>query len=242
MSNEKKDLHKEVTMVLTSCNRLNELKVTLESFFKYNTYPIKKIIIIEDSGKIGCIDECLCIIPSNVEKNIIYNERNIGQTSSIDKAYSLVDTEYIFHCEDDWEFYDYSFIEKSLDILLTNDKIYTVWLRKYKNYKVVRNHHPVEPQIYNNMYRKMGSFKERRNTWHGFTFNPGLRRLKDCKLLMPYSSYKNSPLTNCGGPEQALSNLYYEKGYISAITINENGYVRHIGWDNPCKREYNVFK
>lgn len=238
MKNEKKDVHKEVTMVLTSCNRINELKVTLESFFKYNTYPIKKIIITEDSGKIGCIDECLSIIPSNVENTIIYNEENIGQISSIDKAYSLVDTEYIFHCEDDWEFYDYGFIEKSLDILLTNDKIYTVWLREYQNYKVVRNGHPIESQIYNNMYRKMGVFKERTNIWSGFTFNPGLRRLKDYELLKPYSSYKNSPECNCGGVEQALSNLYYQKGYISAITINENGYVRHIGWDNPTKREY----
>jgi len=238
MKNEKKGLYKEVTMVLTSCNRPNELKVTLESFFKYNTYPIKKIIIIEDSGKIGCIDECSCIIPSNVEKNIIYNEENIGQISSIDKAYSLVDTEYIFHCEDDWEFYDYGFIEKSLDILSTNDKIYTVWLRQYRNYRVVESGRSIESQIYNNMYRKVGVHRERTNTWYGFTFNPGLRRLKDYKLLMPYSSYKNSPKCNCGGVEQALSNLYNEKGYISVITINENGYVRHIGWDNPIKREY----
>ena len=239
IKNEKTEAHKEITMVLTSCNRLKELKLTLESFFKYNTYPIKKIIITEDSGKIGCIDECLSIIPSNVENTIIYNEENIGQISSIDKAYSLVDTEYIFHCEDDWEFYDYGFIEKSLDILSTNDKIYTVWLREYQNYRVLRNGHPIESQIYNNMYRKMGVFKERTNIWSGFTFNPGLRRLKDYKLLMPYSSYKNSPECNCGGVEQALSNLYYQNGYTSAITINENGYVRHIGWDNPTNRDAN---
>ena len=105
-----------VSVVLTSCNRPNELKVTLESFFRFNTYAINKIIIIDDSGIKNCIDDCLSFIPSNLEKKVIYNEENIGQISSIDKAYSLVDTKYIFHCEDDWEFYDYGFIEKSMDI------------------------------------------------------------------------------------------------------------------------------
>ena len=228
----------DVTMVLTSCNRPNELKITLESFFKFNTYQIKKIIIIDDSGKLGCIDECLYLIPSNVEKNIIYNKENIGQISSIDKAYSLVDTEYIFHCEDDWEFYDYGFIEKSMEILSTNDKIYTIWLREYQNFKVVRNGQPVNPNIVNNTHRILSAFKERTNIWSGFTFNPGLRRLKDCKLLMPYSNYKNSIECNCGGVEQALSNLYYKSGFVSAITLNEKGFIRHIGWDNPTIREY----
>ena len=228
----------DVTMVLTSCNRPNELKITLESFFKFNTYQIKKIIIIDDSGKLGCIDECLYLIPSNLEKNIIYNKENIGQISSIDKAYSLVDTEYIFHCEDDWEFYDYGFIEKSMEILSTNDKIYTIWLREYQNFKVVRNGQPVNPNIVNNTHRILSAFKERTNIWSGFTFNPGLRRLKDCKLLMPYSNYKNSIECNCGGVEQALSNLYYKSGFVSAITLNEKGFVRHIGWDNPTIREY----
>jgi len=229
---------KEITMVLTSCNRPNELQITLESFFKFNTYQIKKIIIIDDSGKLGCIDECLYLIPSNVEKNIIYNKENIGQISSIDKAYSLVDTEYIFHCEDDWEFYDYGFIEKSMEILSTNEKIYTIWLREYQNFKVVQNGQPVNPNIVNNTHRILSVFKERTNTWSGFTFNPGLRRLKDCKLLMPYSQYVGSNECNCGGVEQALSNLYYKKGFVSAITLNEKGFIRHIGWDNPTIREY----
>ncbi len=232
----------DVTMVLTSCNRPNELKITLQSFFKFNTYPLKKIIIIDDSGKKGCIDECLSFIPSHVNKTIIYNDKNIGQIKSIDKAYSLVETEFIFHCEDDWEFYDYGFIEKSLDILSINDKIYTVWLREYKNYKVVSNGHTVESQIYNNIYRKMCIFKERNNIWSGFTFNPGLRRLRDCKLLMPYISYKNSPECNSGGIEQALSNLYYKHGYISATTLKEEGYVKHIGWNNSTQYAHNLKK
>jgi hypothetical protein len=229
-------MNSNVTVVLTSCNRPNELYKTLESFFKFNTYPIKKIIIIDDSGVKNCIDNCLEIIP--ISKEIIYNETNIGQIASIDKAYSLVDTEYIFHCEDDWEFYNYGFIEKSLEILEENNKILCVWLREYKNFIVVQNGHKVIPNIYNNKYRLMDVFRERSNIWNGFTFNPGLRRLKDYKLIMPYVQYINSKECNCGGVEQALSNIYCQKGFLSAITLNENGFVKHIGWDNPTKREY----
>lgn len=39
----------EVTLVITSCGRFDLLKRTLDSFFEKNTYPIKKIIITEDS-------------------------------------------------------------------------------------------------------------------------------------------------------------------------------------------------
>ena len=52
-------MNMDVTMVLTSCNRINKLKVTLSSFLKYNTYDLKKIIIIDDSGINNFIDECL---------------------------------------------------------------------------------------------------------------------------------------------------------------------------------------
>jgi hypothetical protein len=40
---------KEVTLVITSCNRIDLLKKTIASFERFNTYPIKKAIIIEDS-------------------------------------------------------------------------------------------------------------------------------------------------------------------------------------------------
>ena len=224
-----------ITVVITSCNRYDLLKKTLASFFKFNTYPIKKIIIIDDSGKKGCIDEV--VIPEYIERQLIYNEQNLGQIKSIDKAYSFVDTEYIFHCEDDWEFYNYGFIEKSLEILKTDNKIFCVWLREYQNGKVVLNGHPILPEIHNNMYRKLGIFQERNNIWCGFTFNPGLRRLNDYKINGPYSNIpKTDSNSTCGGVEAYLSKLYYSQQFYTAITTNESGYVKHIGWDNPTKR------
>ena len=39
----------DVSLVITSCGRFDLLERTLDSFFEYNTYPIKKVIITEDS-------------------------------------------------------------------------------------------------------------------------------------------------------------------------------------------------
>jgi hypothetical protein len=221
-----------VTVVLTSHNRPNELKITLNSFFKFNTYSIYKIIIIEDSGIPNCIDEAIKEIPDNVEKCIVYNEKNIGQSKSIDKAYNLVETEYIFHCEDDWEFYDYGFIEKSLEILKLNEQIFMVHLRGYENLKMLQYGSPLYPDIYNKLFRLLAPYRfGEHEVWYGFSFNPGLRRLKDCKAFMPYNE-------KGGCVEYKLSTIYYENKYVCAITLNEKGYVKHIGYDNPTPRNF----
>nr|UZT28782.1 glycosyltransferase [Nucleocytoviricota sp.]UZT29058.1 glycosyltransferase [Nucleocytoviricota sp.] len=229
-----------VSLVITSCNRPNLLNITLKSFFKFNTYPIKKVIIIEDSGIKGCIDKAITNIPQNIEQKIIYNENNIGQIKSIDKAYSFVDTKYIFHCEDDWEFYNYGFIEKSLEILNSNEKIFTVWLREYKNYRVVNNGHPIDKKIHNNLYRLLKIENETgrpQNIWGGFTFNPGLRRLNDCNIFFPFSKFINSSECNLGGVEQALSVNYIKKNFVAAISLNENGFVKHIGFNDSTQHK-----
>ena len=39
-----------ITLVITACGRLDLLKRTIDSFNKYNNYPIYKRIIVDDSG------------------------------------------------------------------------------------------------------------------------------------------------------------------------------------------------
>ena len=143
-------------------------------------------------------------------------------------------TEYIFHCEDDWEFFTNGFIEKSLEILQNDKKIFTVWLREYCTEKryVKRNGHRICTDLINNSYYKLQCFKERDNIWNGFTFNPGLRRLSDYKIVGPYSEIM---FEHSGGCEEALSRKYFELGFYCVITNNHHGFVQHIGWDNPVR-------
>lgn len=219
----------EVTVVITTCNRTDLLEKTVYSFFKFNTYPIKKIIIVEDSGipqDFSAI-KSICTVPLE----IIENETNIGQIASIDKAYSKIETDYIFHCEEDWEFFNQGFIEKSFEILKENPKIFTVWLRSHSDTKnhAIEKDHKFFIEGSTDFYYLMNQYHKK--VWCGFTFNPGLRRTSDCMIFHPYNNLKAKIIKNglevMG--EMDLSIYYQELGYRGAITSNEEGYVRHIG-------------
>lgn len=200
----------DVTFTLTSCGRPDLLEKTIDSFIKFNTYPIKKYIITEDSG-IKNVNNHL--IQKYKHLNILWieNQTNLGQLHSIDFMYNMVNTDYIFHCEDDWEFTNYSFIEKSFEILINYDNILQVWLRDHND----TNGHPT---IYFNENFDLLSINFL-NVWNGFSFNPGLRRLKDYKLINNYKQFINE------------SNISIEYGKLNfRAAILKSKYVQHIGW------------
>ena len=74
-------MNREVTLFITSCGRPELLKKTLISFVKNNTYPIKEVILCEDSGIIGCVDFTKDILP--YETVFCYNETRLGQIKTI---------------------------------------------------------------------------------------------------------------------------------------------------------------
>jgi GT2 family glycosyltransferase len=208
-----------VSVVLTSCGRPDLLKRTVESFNRYNTFPIKEFIIIEDSGNKAMHREVKSLYP---DYTLILNKENIGLIASIDKAYSYVKTPFVMHCEDDWESYRSGFIEKSLKILLSNPKIMLVWLRALNDV----NGHPIEDKTFmieDTSYRLMATHVE--GKWHGFGFNPGLRRMEDYKKIGPYSLI--APTENTGMRECYVGQEYFKAGF-RAVTLLE-GYTYHIG-------------
>ena len=220
---------KKVTFVLTSCDRMDLLKKTMDSFLKFNTYPIEKYIIIEDSGNMKLEPELNRLFGDFCE--IIMNNPRMGQIRSIDKAYKHVETPYIFHCEEDWVFHRSNFIEDSIKILESDSNIIQVWLRDLWD----TNGHPPEREIKtlsNILYRKMTT--NFHSTWHGFSFNPGIKRLADYKKIGTYE-----PI----GYEAEISQKYYSLGYYA--TILEESAVSHIGWDNSAQeriKKENRFK
>jgi len=220
----------QITLVVTSCGRLNLLQQTLRSFLKFNAYPIAEGIIIEDSGKLDL--RALLSIECPFPMKIIQNETNLGQIKSVDTAYAQVKTPYIFHCEDDWEFFKPGFIEASLDILKQDQKVFCVWLRAYSD----TNNHKIE-RLPHGHYNYMALNFDR--LWHGFTFNPGLRRTSDCMRLHPYSHLevlvKKKPMLL---GEVDLSGYYKMLGYRAAISNDEEGYVRHIGYEDHIELPY----
>lgn len=210
-----------ITLVITSCGRPEKLKRTIDSFMKFNTYPIEKCIIIDDSGNAEAQKKIITLLPENT-LYINHNE-NKGQVQSIDEAYSHVETDFIFHCEDDWEFYYWGFIEKSLEVLEYNNDILQVWLRDHND----TNNHTIEPQIYksgNTKFQLMSKGALGGN-WDGFSWNPGLRRLSDYKLIAPFSQFIEegdfNALTEC-----RIGQQYRKWDFRAAILMQ--GFVKHM--------------
>lgn len=202
---------KEVSLVITSCGRFDLLEKTLDSFFEKNTYPIKKIIITEDSTEGNKLKKLVSKY-KNQNFHLIVNETRLGQLKCIDKAYKEVDTEYVFHCEDDWQFLKEGFIEKSMELLENDKKIFMIGLRDKNDFKsdFFKN---------GNYISKYGNFYEVEA--EVFSYNPGLRRKKDCDLFGLHEKLYNQKY------EEVLSQFYKEKGYTS-IYFQEK-YVEHIG-------------
>lgn len=220
-------MNDKVTLVITSSNRPELLKRTIYSFMKFNSYPIEKYIIIDDSAINSFHKELESEFGAMFE--IIANPVRIGQIASIDKAYSRVTTPYIFHCEDDWEFYRFAFIELSLALLNDDAKILQVWLRERND----TNGHPVEPLSYCRAGVPYQRLAYDFQGYNGFSFNPGLKRVSDYDLIKPYSSVKYDAThpakrSKFYAPESEISQFYKDLGYRAVIP--PYGFVKHIGW------------
>jgi Glycosyl transferase family 2 len=218
----------QVTAVVTSCGRQDLLERTLQSFFRFNTFPIGSVIVVEDGP--DAVNAPL--FPRYRDRHVVWlsTGQRVGQIVAIDFAYSLVDSEYIFHLEDDWEFYGGGFIEKSMALLRALPRSLQVYLRSPDDL----NGQPLRPptQSATGLIYRQAEFGYI-NLWHGFSFNPGLRRTADYRLLGRYSRHVRHDGARPGTAEAQLSALYRAGGYYAVVLADNEGrgYVRHIGGD-----------
>jgi len=208
-----------VTFVLTSCRRFDLLERTLASFLISNDYPIARYIIIEDSPDRGVL--AMRERFPDVPLEIYLNDPAVGQMRSIDRAYALVETEFVFHCEDDWLFTRPGVIESSLALLQAFSNVTMVLpVSPAEVGQIVRlpietesgvRYHPIDPR--------------RHHHWGGLSLNPGLRRL---------SHYKKCRTFRALGSESAASAAYKRMGL--RMVMLEDGGVVHIGGERSARK------
>ena len=211
----------DITLVVTSCGRFDLLKLTLESFDQFNTASIREVFITEDSGDEAVHD----VIPLAWRPycTVFVNTPKLGQLASIDLAYSHVSTPYIFHCEDDWEFYRPHFVEDSQTILKLKPQILQVWLRSHAH--DLRIHSPYIHYGERLLVDGVACFPvlSDKPEWQSLTLNPGLRRYHDYLLCAPFNNY---------GGEKAISKRYAELGLTSvaleADAVLHTGFGQHV--------------
>ena len=214
-------MSKDVTLFITSCGRPKLLRRTIESFVKYNTYPIKEVIICEDSAKEGIVDFTKDIFPYPVI--FCYNEVRSGQMKTIERYTPLIKTPFVFHLEDDYEFFDYGFIELSFKIMDTDKNIALVLLEESQY------DYPKE-DINNPLCYKILCYGYKKEILSTFSWRPSLKRIEIQRLRMPYQpwddEYTIQLLMNKLGYYSVISTerLYKEgtKGFCVNIGVNDH--------------------
>jgi len=226
-----RDVMSDVTVVLTACNRPDLLERTLDSFFAMNTYPIERFIIIDDGMNDGCND--FVMEKYNQDFELYYNNPKLFQIKSIDKAYAMVDTPYIFHMEEDWDFLRPHFIENSKQVLEADPNILQVWLRGLDDPTL---NHPYSDQrweIYGEDGHEYLVLVYHTGMWNGFSLNPGLKRLSDwADLPGGYDGCARvTPKELSGGVtlECDISIEYARQQRIAMRFVKS--YITHTGWD-----------
>lgn len=204
-----------ITFVATSCGRHDLLRRTLHSFLEFADIVPCRMIVCEDGQMTDSLLKLARDMP-NIE--FIVTGQRVGQLAAIDFAYCRINTPLVFHCEDDWEFYRTGFMAESLEALAANPKAVTLWLRDAND----TNGHPYTHQA--NGWRRM--IHGYNGLWHGFTWNPGLRRKAD----IPSGGYGSIAKWDRKQPwnaEAQVGAFYKQHGCYALLA--KQGYVRHIG-------------
>lgn len=177
-----------VTLCITSFNRFHLLQPTIDSFLALNTYPVERIVVIEDSTNPDMQAQIKSTWGDKVD--LIFNESRLGQPASIDKAYRTITSKYIFHSEDDYLYEgNPNFIKDSIDILEERADVNQIWCRHrddLTNYigNLTFILEPENLQTSTNVPYKL-LFPRIGGEWCGFSWNPGLRRLSDYQTMFP---------------------------------------------------------
>lgn len=205
---------KDITVILTCCNRVDLLRKTLDSFSKLNTYPIKEFLAHNDG------DDRLFARIKQMYPYIKwhFSGQRIGYAASLDRLLSMVQGEYVFTTEDDWTYYrNPGFIEKSLKILEENPHIHQVWIRDDTDH-----HHPLNgTEIISGIAVREVKHGYRKH-WNGWSWNPSLRRMDDIKRFFP-----NGLVEHRDEIDQAQHVQQFDYKAVSLV----DGSIKHHGWN-----------
>jgi hypothetical protein len=197
-----------ITFIMTSCGRFDLLNVCLASFLTYNTAPVARYLLIEDSGDPNIHS---VIDKFRVPIEVIVNNPPLGQIAAIDRAYRSITTPYIFHCEDDWRFFRSGFVEESLELLESKPAITAVICRRPGQNTLIDEIFECCPVQETKLVRYRKPEPWRHPCWDGYAFNPGLRRLSDYRELGSFAKW---------GHEADVSRYFKLRGRTIAVLAN----------------------
>lgn len=229
-----------ITVVFLSCKRFNFFEETFTTFFKYcqDLDLITSIIIIDDNSNDKDrknISHLSNIIPSSIPYMIIYRNGKKGLANSLNLAYDLCKTEYIFIVEDDWPFIrEGHFIRIGIDSIKKHPKV-----KKFCIDFSSAGKSKIESQIYESFGEKYFIHEyEDKTQWPSYTFRQGISEIKAIRK----TGYVNSkPLLSHDGTPPTLETDYAvrfcEKGYRTAFLLDT--FVREASYGQASAFDLN---
>jgi hypothetical protein len=210
----------DITTFVLSCDRLDLLEKTLNSFFRTRDYETK-MVIVDDSGRKDIFD--ILVEKYGNKCDVVCYPTNRGQWWAKDFMVSYCDTEYIFYLEDDWELIKTGYLTKSKEILQKYRDIGTVdisW-RTFEDEGI----DSYEKELVDNTfyYKKFWRITDYHYHWYGWCGSPNLRRREDYILLGRVEKYYQ---------EIWIDRKFYSLGFKS-VYVNDK-YVEHLG-DNRSR-------
>jgi len=210
-----------VTVVLTSCGRFELLERSLRSLLDKNTAPFDRFLLMEDSG-----DESVRDIVSAVDPGIEVHVGRRGQLGSIDYAYGLVETPYIFHCEDDYVYFRGGFIEESLTLLKADETISMVsgrvWHHQDQFDVPVVEHHGLQVRM---------PPRGLHPGWFGYAFHTGLRRKREWQRFGPFK-----PLGREWDVSYAMKRAGLRMAYLAEAAYVDEDEGHSVGATDPFRK------
>lgn len=166
----------DITLCVTSCDRHDLLKATLDSFFAVTDVQPQQIVIYEDSGE--PMPEFLKEWEYRRRQPLMWisdGERK-GQAYACARLIREIRHDWVFWLEDDWLFQRGAagFMRESKKILESHPEIIKVSLRGDTGW------HPLERSGELTIAKPYW-----RGVWGGWAWNPGLSRAEDVRALLP---------------------------------------------------------
>jgi glycosyltransferase involved in cell wall biosynthesis len=210
----------DTTTYVLSCDRLEILDRTLQSFFATRDYPTK-MVIVDDSARPG-------VFETLVERyghlaDVICFPRNRSQWWAMDFMVSYCDTEYIFYLEDDWELTRPGYLTQSRQILERHRDVGVVDISwRTFEFQGIDSYERelIDGQFY---WKKPWKITDEHLAWYIWCGSPNLKRRDDLIMLGRVEKWHN---------EWNIDRKFVSLGFRGVFLDGE--YARHLGDD--CSR------
>lgn len=197
----------DITLCLTMGKRPKQLTQTLDSLFSFTQF--KHVLAVNDFGDAPTNEAFFAACPHGR----IIDAKLIGHHPAVDAMYAKVTTPYIFHCEDDWQFFAKPNLDNARKIL-ENDDVSVVCMRALDDFLKAED---MQNIAQNNTVARLTHLHAQ---WYGFTFNPHLSKTALWQHYGPYAKFKK---------ERHISRHMRKDDKYAAYA---DGVCRHIGFES----------